>query len=37
MDLALWIAMGAEIICAGIAVYYGIKNKNQLMGSWIVR
>ena len=25
--MALWIAIGAAIICAGIAIYYGTKRK----------
>lgn len=29
MSLALWIAIGAAIICAGIAIYYGLKRKNK--------
>lgn len=27
--MALWIAIGAAIICAGIAIYYGTKGKNK--------
>lgn len=27
MNLALWIAIGAAFVCAGIAIYYGTKRR----------
>lgn len=29
MNLAVWIAIVAAVLCAAIAIYFGIKRKNQ--------